>query len=701
MIKLQVSFPLLFLLTLVSCSTQPTPKPVPNSAKLRDVKNENENLKRHVATGITIENNISLHHDQSRLNQKAIQQKDDIIDQKELQKSHEIRLQNAIDYALNREFGDGVDAGIAVGVANRFAQVQSYKGLANFESGHKVDAQTSFRLASITKIMTALMVKQDIDAGEYTLDTNIRTLYPSFPQKKYEVKVGDLLSHLSGISGYRNCAKECFFKKHYNTKQSIKVFSGWPLSEKPRSKYIYTSYGFNLLGAALESHHQKSFDDLLKERLFKTSDTHHIFVEYTQDRSRDWAQGYYRAGDQLRKSKKVDISSRFAGGGTRGTLPELLNFGKAILDETFVSRRSLFEMWKPQFTNTGAPTDYGLGFASYPYGGIWVVGHAGGQPEVSSLLLMIPQYHSVIAILRNVEGDVKSVGNVARSIMDYLYRNSRPNLKYISADSHRNLQVAAAQRVYSYGKALSGLNAGSWVHDERQDPTQILGLYRETIAHVHPQSCLSEKESLPECMGFRAKLNYLLGQPTGYVIQNLGIGIAANRPSSFDDDNFGHWLVKNHELGLESIELSDEDLRLFESSAPSTCEKSIKVIEAKIGLNNTMIYPSVEKKCEPYLNELLRNDLKTYDKVLSSLSTIEPFTQSLWLHQILNAYRVGREKHAKTQLRRYLEHQKPKYPKLLKRRAKTILSHYGTSKKSRKRFEVRFTTDLAALLGVL
>ena len=75
----------------------------------------------------------------------------------------------------------------------------------------KTDA--SFRLASVTKPMTAVAIVQLADAGKIDLDAEIQTYVPYFPRKKYPVTVRQLLGHIGGIPHYKNFETELHIKE--------------------------------------------------------------------------------------------------------------------------------------------------------------------------------------------------------------------------------------------------------------------------------------------------------------------------------------------------------------------------------------------------------------------------------------------------------------------------------------------------------
>lgn len=294
-------------------------------------------------------------------------------------------------------------AGLSVGFSYQGKAWSEGFGYADLKKRKPATAKTSYRMASVTKTFTAVAILQLVEKGQLSLDDEVQKYVPSFPQKKYAVTVRDLLGHLSGISHYRNCDDECHIKRRLSTKQALAIFKDWELEAPPREKYVYTSYGYNLLGAVIEGVTGQSYGAYLAQNIFRPLKMNDSFMDYERTSSKTWARGYRKKGERLVPSEKIDISSRFAGGGSRSTVEDMLRFGEGLLDQKLVSQASLHRMMTSMFTSDGLSTKYGMGVAVYPLAGRLVAGHSGGQPETTTLLFMYPHEGLVIALASNVE----------------------------------------------------------------------------------------------------------------------------------------------------------------------------------------------------------------------------------------------------------------------------------------------------------
>jgi tetratricopeptide (TPR) repeat protein len=113
--------------------------------------------------------------------------------------------------------------------------------------------------------------------------------------------------------------------------------------------------------------------------------------------------GYERVGGQLRNSEYVNVSSRFAAGGTRSTVLDLLKFVRGIADGKVLKKETVDDMWTERATRAGAGIRYGLGWTVDAGGGHFRVGHTGSQQETRTQLSYVPRQRFAVALASNYE----------------------------------------------------------------------------------------------------------------------------------------------------------------------------------------------------------------------------------------------------------------------------------------------------------
>lgn len=276
-------------------------------------------------------------------------------------------------------------------------------GYADME--HKIPAKpdTLYRLASISKPITAVGILNLLEEGKLSLDDEVQKYVPYFPRKRWPITIRHLLGHLGGISHYRNYDEEGHFNTHYTTKDSVGVFKDWELKAEPGTKFIYTTYGFNLLGAVIEGASGKPYAEYMRENVWKPLGMNNTRMDIANDVITNRARGYLRIGGEVKNCEFVDISSRFAGGGILSTAVDLVNLSKGLDEGKVLSKENQRMMYTSMVTKDGRVTEYGMGWGLDVIQGFWNVSHGGGQQGTSTYLLRFPGEKFAVAVTCNEE----------------------------------------------------------------------------------------------------------------------------------------------------------------------------------------------------------------------------------------------------------------------------------------------------------
>jgi CubicO group peptidase (beta-lactamase class C family) len=294
--------------------------------------------------------------------------------------------------------------GLSVGfIKDDFVWAKGF-GYADLENKSPAKAESMYRMASVTKPMTATAVLQLVEKGKIALDAEVQTYVPYFPKKKFPVTIRQLLGHLGGISHYKNYDLEGHFKDQKNTRESIAVFENFDLVNEPGTRYFYSSYGYNLLGAVIEGASGQSYASYMTENVWRPLGMNDTRLDNPTDLIPNRVRGYQLVNNQIKNSEFIDISSRFAAGGIRSTVVDMLKFGKGIHEGKALSKASLDLMYNPMTTKSGDVTYYSTGWGTFPLNGRFSVSHSGGQQETSTLLYSFPTRKLTIAVAANLEG---------------------------------------------------------------------------------------------------------------------------------------------------------------------------------------------------------------------------------------------------------------------------------------------------------
>ncbi|HEX8705673.1 MAG TPA: serine hydrolase domain-containing protein, partial [Myxococcaceae bacterium] len=367
-------------------------------------------------------------------------------------------VSQALEARVREQLEGRLLGGLSVGVARGDLAWTAGFGFRNVEQRLKATPRTTYRTASVAKSFTAIAVMQLVEAGTMGLDDDIRRWVPEFPEKPWPVTVRQLLGHLGGVSHYQNPATENRQMKRLTTAEAIAIFKDWPLVVEPGTEYAYTTYGFNLLAAAVERASGMPFGKYLERKVFTPAGMKHSALDDYRTRDAWHAVGYRPVSSGLARSHKLDLSSRFGGGGARASVVDLLAFGRAVVSSTLVTPETSRMMQVSMETRDGRLTDYGMGFAVYPTRGHYIVAHAGGQPETTTFLLMIPAEQLVIAVAMNVEAQDDLVRDVITTLTELLLEGGTRRRGVYAQDPADEVLHEGLFRLFTYGRAWYTFN---------------------------------------------------------------------------------------------------------------------------------------------------------------------------------------------------------------------------------------------------
>lgn len=297
--------------------------------------------------------------------------------------------------------------GLTIGfIKDDYVWVKGF-GYADLENKIPAKAESAYRFASIQKSMTAVAILQLVEQGKIDLDAEIQTYVPYFPRKKYPITVRQLLGHLGGIPHYVNRDIEQHFKEHKTTREAIAIFENFDLVTEPGTKYSYSSYGYNLLGAAIEGASKQSYADYMRAHIWQPLGMNDTRMDDPLDLIPNRVRGYQLINGEIRNSEFIDVSSRFAAGGARGTVVDLLKFLRGLNDGKLLSKQNLNLMYTPMVTRNGETIGYAMGWQIPPFENRRsIVANDGGQQETRTFILNFPEKNFAIAFAMNFEADI-------------------------------------------------------------------------------------------------------------------------------------------------------------------------------------------------------------------------------------------------------------------------------------------------------
>lgn len=306
-------------------------------------------------------------------------------------------VEKAIAAEVERQKVVGLSAAV---VADRKLVWSKGFGAADLEHSAAARPATVYRLASISKPITAVAVMQLVERGKLDLDRPVETYVPSWPKKEWPITARQLLAHLGGIRHYK-AAAEVTSTRHFDSlAQALELFKDDPLLHPPGTKFAYSSYGYNLLGSVVEGASGTKFPDYCRENIFQPAGMVRTGPDDVARVIPDRARGYRRdRSGEVHNSALIDTSNKIPGGGFVSSAEDLARFAIALQGGTLLKPETLQRMFAVQKSADGKPVGYGLGW----FVNGEVVRHGGSQPGTRTLLHMVPGRNFAVALLSNTE----------------------------------------------------------------------------------------------------------------------------------------------------------------------------------------------------------------------------------------------------------------------------------------------------------
>jgi CubicO group peptidase (beta-lactamase class C family) len=241
-----------------------------------------------------------------------------------------------------------------------------------------------------------------VERGQLDLDAPVQKYVPDFPEKGAPITTRLLAGHLAGIRHYRG-GEMLLNRPFVSAHAALSIFQDDPLVAPPGTRFSYSTYGWTLISAAMESAAHEGFLRYMHEDVIQPLGMIHTHADRREKPDPDCTQFYENdARGKFVVAPIVDNSYKWAGGGYLSTPEDLVRLGSALLKPGFLTARSLALLFTSQRTADGVLTGYGVGwFIRQDALGHRVLIHTGGSIGGTSFLLIHPGTRTVVAFTCN------------------------------------------------------------------------------------------------------------------------------------------------------------------------------------------------------------------------------------------------------------------------------------------------------------
>jgi CubicO group peptidase (beta-lactamase class C family) len=331
----------------------------------------------------------------------------------------------------------GITVGVVVGP--KLVWTKSY-GFADAENKRPASAETVYRIGSITKQFTALMLLQLAEQGTVRLTDPVEkyvselSAVPKFHPAAPPITLVQLATMSSGL------AREPKGPPDHSrgpvsdwTKKVLLSLPQTSYQHEPGTQYLYSNIGYATLGVALERAAGKPFTQYVQERIVTPLGMTHTAFELTPEMRRHVARGYSR-----NREGKVDWSAaerEFEGRGYRvpngalmSTVTDLARFIAFELGEgPWIVRKETQEenYTRVHIADGGLTSGYGVGFQVMRRGTLVTHGHGGSTAGFRASALFDRASKTGVIVLRN--SDLAAAGLALRALEKIAAAATKPS----------------------------------------------------------------------------------------------------------------------------------------------------------------------------------------------------------------------------------------------------------------------------------
>jgi CubicO group peptidase (beta-lactamase class C family)/D-alanyl-D-alanine dipeptidase len=265
-------------------------------------------------------------------------------------------------------------------------------GFADREQTKRPTADSVYRVGSISKLFTDIIVMQLVEQGKLDLDAPVTRYLPSFhPHNPYGVPITlrQLMTHRSGL------VREPIVGNYFDPTEpslaaTVDSINRTTLVARPGTLTKYSNGGLAVVGRVLEVVLGKPFEQIARERILDPLQMRSSGFSRKTAPPAVYSEMSSYDGPRF-ESPTFDLGTPSAG--SLYTTPnDLAKFVNALLDRSgskLVTDATLQEMWRPQ-NGTTIPRTFGLGFLVKDLDGHKTVGHTGGIYGFTTNLLVLP-----------------------------------------------------------------------------------------------------------------------------------------------------------------------------------------------------------------------------------------------------------------------------------------------------------------------
>ena len=250
-------------------------------------------------------------------------------------------------------------------------------GYLDVEMNKKLNSNSKYRIGSISKTFTSVLILKSIEDGKLNIDDTIEKYFPDIPNSD-KITIENLLSHRSGIFNFTDSSDYTDYMLEPKSRaELIDIISNFDSSFKPGRRSSYSNSNYVLLTIILERIYSKDYSEILQDKIIKPLRLNSTYYGGVIDTNDNEARSYMYAGKWI-KQDETDPSVPLGAGGIVSNPIDLVKFSYLLFSGKILKEESLKKMKKIN-------GQFALGLFGIPFYNKNGFGHTGGIDGFSSV----------------------------------------------------------------------------------------------------------------------------------------------------------------------------------------------------------------------------------------------------------------------------------------------------------------------------
>jgi CubicO group peptidase (beta-lactamase class C family) len=301
-------------------------------------------------------------------------------------------------------------------------------GIRDLRTSARIDEQTDFRLASVTKQFTAMATMLLIHDGKLQYDRTLTAIFPDFPAYGRAITIRHLLTHTAGLPDYEDLmdAAEKVHGPTWSAAHQIQDREVWDLLKQqtagkfaPGASWSYSNSGYVVLGLIVAKISGEPFTQFLAGRIFVPLHmTGTLAYVNGQNTVANRAYGHTRRPAGFVETDQSSTSATLGDGGIYSNLSDLAKWDEALETHALLAPQEMRPALTPVKLAHGArpnwpaapggdnlspgnPVSYGFGWFLDPYQSHARMWHFGSTTGFATVIDRFTSHRLTIVVLCN------------------------------------------------------------------------------------------------------------------------------------------------------------------------------------------------------------------------------------------------------------------------------------------------------------